>query len=443
MPPKKPRHFIFVTKDFSGLAYPKKLREQGEEVLLAFRADPDEGEKTPPGYKLVGRGITDRIELDELWKVRAKYKNSYWLFDQNHFFKEGEALRREGFKRVFGGQHLTYRMEHDRDFGVALTDKAGLKSPDTFDFKEVIQGIQHLDQNPDKAYVFKPNETGNGWDTFVPDSEKDNLANDELHAYLESLPTGNAGGYILQERIKGVEANFELWMYEGTPYFAICDLECKKKHNDDFGGLCGGAQDISFALPMKSKAIRETIEKLLVLPEFKRYTGFLDMNVIIADNGPYFLEFCARFGYPCHISILYGLAKAPLGDILAQMIDGNQLKGFYENFKYGFGAGITMYIESPRKGLPLYVPEDVEPHFAPYDTYKRGDLTLIGGTGVEVGTVVGHGFTIMDAAEEAMIFGKKIAYPNRDMRTDLDKDTYASNPRDRYLALEAMRYLVE
>lgn len=442
MPPFKQtekRKFIFVSKDYSGLGYAKKLVDEGEEVLFATRLDLEDPEM-PSGAKLVGLNVVERMDLDALWLVRDKYKKAYWIFDQNHYPSEGEKLRKEGFARVFGGQKLTYDMEHDRELGVRMVKKAGLKSPETFEFKEAIQGIEHLDANPDKAYVFKPNEDGKGWETFVPDSEKDDRANSELHTYLESLPKNNTGGFILQERIKGVEANFELWLYEGKPYFACCDLECKKRNNDDLGGLCGGSQDIAFAIPLKSKAILETVDKLL--PQFKDYTGFLDMNVIIADNGPYFLEFCARFGYPEHVSLFYGLAKQPLGDILAHMIDGTDLENFYNNFKYGFGAGLTMYNASPRKGLPLDIPEDIDKHFYPFDMYKRGKLALTGGYS-EVGVAVGHGFTIMDAAEEAISFGRKIAYPNRAFRTDLDKDAYGSNPRDRYLALEAMRYLVE
>ena len=123
------------------------------------------------------------------------------------------------------------------------------------------------------------------------------------------------------------------------------------------------------------------------------------------------------------------------------MIDGD-VADFYQNFKYGFAAGITMYNDRPRKGLPIYVPEDIEKEVFYFDAYKRGDKLLTAGFSQEVLVAIGHGFTIMDAAEEAIDFAKRISYPNRAFRTDLDKDNYNSNPRDRYLALECMRYLV-
>lgn len=435
------RTFIIVSKDFSGLGFATKLAEQGAQVIMAHRFETETGEKAPPGAKVIGNGLVEKMEIDTLWTNRKLYKNAYWHFDQNHYWEEGETLRKEGFKHVWGGTKLMYDMENDRDFGVRLVEKAGLSCPETMEFKTPEEGCEFLDQDLERAWVFKPNVPSDGWATFVPDSEKDPIANDELHAYLEALPTNNTGGYILQERLKGVEANFEVWMRDGVPFYAFCDLESKKQNNDDLGPMCGGAQDIAFSVPLDSKGIRETVMKLAALPEFKHYTGFLDMNVIISDNDTYFLEFCARYGYPAHISLLYGLAKSPLGDIMAGMTEGDT-SDFYEHFKYGFAAGITLYNQNFRKGLPVYIDPDVEKHFYPFDTYKSGELTLTAGTASEVGTMTGHGFSVVDAAEDALAHARKIHFPNREMRTDLDKDAYPSNPRDRYLALESMRFLV-
>lgn len=449
------RTFIIVTKDFSGLGYAKKLLEEGEDVILAYRCispeqlkedgeNQDEIKRLATSEKYIGTGYMDsfqKVPLDEFWKKRGQYKNAYWHFDQNHYPEEGEILRKEGFKNVWGGSQLMYDMENDRDFGVQLVEKAGLSCPATFEFVTPEDGQKFLDENEEKAYVFKPNTQDKGWETFVPDSEKDPIANSELHAYLSSLTKGNTGGYILQERLKGVEANFELWLRDGKPFFALCSLESKKQDNDDYGPMCGGAQEIAFAIPIDCKAIKETISKLLVLPEFKHYTGFLDMNVIIADNDNYFLEFCGRYGYPCHISILCGLAKDPLADIIENMTSGDTSK-FYDHFKYGFGASIVLYNNEPRKGLPIYIDEDIEKHAYHFDTYRRNDLYLTAGGGPEIATITGHGFSVVDAAEDVLSNARKVHFPSRKMRTDLDRDTYPSNPRDRYLALEAMRYLV-
>lgn len=436
---EKSRSFIVVSRDFSGLGLAKRLADEGQRVILAH--DLVEDMQKEPGGKLIGKHIVDMAPLSEVWGRRKSLKNAYWIFDQNHEGTHyGDILRKEGFPRVIGGGELTYRMEHEREFGVSMVKRAGMQCPPTFEFTTPEDGIRHLDENEEKAYVFKPNSDDAGWETYVPDSMKDPMANAELHAYLDSLPNGNSAGYILQERIKGVEANFEVWLHKGKPFFAFCELECKRKSNDDLGGLVGGAQDINFAIPIESKAIRETVGRIIALPEFKDFTGFVDANVIISDNGPYFLEFCARFGYPSHPTLLLQLPKIAVADVLAKMLDGDTEK-FYDHFRYGFAAGITLNCEKPRKGLPLFLPEDIKEKFYLYDVYKRGDVMLTAGLGLEIGVMTAHGFTIMDAAELAVDRAKKVAFPSRGMRTDLARDDYDSNPRDRYLALEAMRYL--
>ncbi|MDE1944837.1 MAG: hypothetical protein KGI03_00995 [Patescibacteria group bacterium] len=438
------RTFIIVTQDFSGFGFAKKLMEEGNEVIFAYRfKEPESPEEKvwAKGQPLIGKGYLNRVPLEEVMAKRKQYKDAYWHFDQNHYPEEGELLRKEGFPNVWGGSQLMYDMENERDFGVNLVKKAGLSTPETIEFRSPEEGMAFLDQNEERAFVFKPNAPGDGWETFVPDSDKDPIANSELHAYLDSLNRANTGGYILQERLKGVEVNFEMWLRDGVPFFAFGDLECKKQDNDDYGPMCGGAQDITFTVPIDAKGIQATVGKLAKLPEFKHYTGFLDMNVIVADNDNYFLEFCARYGYPAHVSLLYGLAKSPIGDIMANMTDGD-LSNFYEHFKYGFAGCITLYNTEPRKGLPVYIDEDVEKHMFLFDLYKRGDQVLTAGMGEEVLMATGHGFSIVDAAEDVLDHARKVHYPSRKMRTDLARDDYPSNPRDRYLALEAMRYLV-
>lgn len=445
MQPKK-KHFIIVTADYSGIGYAKNIVDNGYECIIAYAPKSKEEEALYDdtdkiAYKILGKGLAERIPLDELWSARSSYKQSYWLFDMNVHHDKGDQLRKEGFPRVFGSTTFTNKMEHDREFGISLIKKAGLKTPDTFEFNSKEDGMKFLDENEDKAYVFKPNENDHDWETFVPDSAKNETANEELFSYLEALPDGNTGGFILQERLDGTEANFEIWVYKGKPYFAICDLECKRKNDGDYGGLCGGSQDINFPVPIESKGIQSTVAKLLKLPEFKDYTGFIDMNIIVSNNDNYFLEFCARFGYPEHVTAFFSLAVKPFPEIIADMIDG-KIEDFYKNFKYGFAAGITMYNNSKRKGLPFFVPEDIEKYTYFFDLYKRGDNYLTAGLSQEICVVTAHGFTIMDAAENVLSSAKRISFPNRALRTDLDKDNYVSNPRDRYLALEAMRYLI-
>lgn len=430
--------FIIVTKDFCGLGFAKMILDAGYDCIMAYR--PGDGEKdTPEEFKAVGTGLVKRFPLEKIFDNREEFRDAYWIFDSNHHFKEGQVLHDEGY-RIWGGQELQNRMEHDRDFGVGLAKAAGLETPETHEFKTPEEGIKFLEQDEERAWVFKPNEQDAAWDTYVPDAEQDEPANKELRTYMASLPAGNGKGFILQERKKGVEANFEIWVYEGTPFFAFCDLESKKKLNDDYGCLVGGAQDVGFVVPVESKGIQETVAKLLTTPELASYTGFLDVNVIISDRGNYFLEFCARFGYPAHPTLFHTLALDPFPELIMDMIDG-KVEGFEKRFSVGFGAGITLYTDKQKKGYPIYVAEQADKKFFPYDTYKKDDLLLTAGLAPEVGVITGKGYTIKDAGEEAIKNRDRVNFPNRSARSDVAKNDYPSAPQGRYNALVAMKYV--
>lgn len=438
----KKERFIIVTCEFSGFGFAKLIADAGYDVLVAYDLGDELSAADLKPYKDLGKGFFKKANLKTVFDKRKGFKDAYWLVDSNGEAKISQTLHDEGFK-VWGGSTLSEKMEFDRDFGMELAKKAGFDIPDEHEFQTVQDGISFLEQNEECAYVFKPNKTDHGvWDTFVPDSEKDERANQELLSYLQSLGSGKPGGYILQERKKGVEANFELWVHKGIPFFAVVDLECKKKLTDDMGPLVGGAQDIAFAVPLDCKGIQETVAKFLELDEFKEYTGFIDANVIIAEKQHYFLEFCARFGYPEHPTIFTSLACDPFPEILMEMIDGPG-EDFYAHFKHGFAAGITLYTDKNRRLMPIYVAEEVDKLFFPWDDFKDGDLRLLAGASqdIEVGVVTAHAYTIKTVAEEALKNMGKINFPNRSARTDLDRNCYPSAPQSRYDALKAMNYI--
>lgn len=426
---------IIVSKDYSGLGFAKMTVDAGFDCLLAYKND-DLEEDDQETFDMVGEGMIEKVKLDELFKARAQYKAAYWIFDQNNHSEYSEKLRKEGFK-VFGGMKLTDDMEHDRHFGTDLAKKAGLDLPETFEFSDIENGLEHLDQNLDKAYVFKPDEAEGAWTTFVPDSEKDDEANRELYRYMTSQGD-DVGTYILQERKKGIEVNIEYWVYRGKPILCYANLECKRKLDFDEGEMCGCSQDIAFIVPIDCKLALETVGKLLkVMPP--DYTGFLDSNIIVADRNYYFLEFCARYGYNAHPNLFLTLALESFPKIMTDWMDGN-VKNFKENFRQGFGASILCYIDHPKKGYPIIIPEDIENKFFHFDTYKNeeGEYCLAGYAN-EVGIITAHDHDIKSAGMLAIKNADKISYPNHAIRHDIDKEEYQSSPFKRYIALESMK----
>ena len=411
-----------------------RLMEEGHKVLMAYKGKPEEmsDPETKKHYDLVGNGIVKKAPLGQVMKKRQSLKDWYWIWDGNHAVDENELLRKEKFK-VFGGGKYADMMEHDRDAALKFAKKYGLESPASFPFSDTASAISFCEQNPDTAYVFKPDE-GENFETWVPESEEPEDANNELKTHLKSL--SNGGSFILQERKDGVETNVEVWFTNGVPKFAFMGIESKKKIVGDMGEMVGCAFDFTFEIPLDSKAVKESVGKLFPAYKKMNYTGFGDANFIAAKDGVWFFEKCERFGYNAHPNLFWNLNKKEFGETIASLVDGT----FEPDFGPGFGASVTMYTDHPKSGKAIQFPEKLMKNLYFWDVYKEDDQFLTCGYDGNILIVTGFGYTIPTAWEAVMSNAAKVKFPNRGYRNDADKTNFPSSPIRRFEALEAMNY---
>ena len=427
------RTIIICTSDWSGLGFALLAQSQGDHVLVAYRMKDDE-DKTDE-FNAVGEGLVEKIEMDDAIKEYTR-KGCYWIFDQNHMQEDADVLRALG-EKVFGSTEFTNKMEHDRKFAVDVVAKAGIRSPETVECTSPDEGLLYLDMNQDKAFVFKPDDSELSHLTFVPSNWDDEKANRELYRYLKGLNEGT-DSYVLQERKKGLELNVEAWFYRGKSFFAFLGLENKRKLNRDCGCNTGCAQDVVMALPLDKPLVQQTIAKLYPYLQEIQYTGLFDLNLIYSDNEFWYLESCDRWGYNSHPNLFLTLAKDTFGNIMCDFMDGN-VDGIASRFRTGFGASISLYTDHPRMGVPFFADDRVRDKFYHYDVYadEDGEL-LLAGYDDQVGIICSYGFTIEEAATEAMNIidvYEELNFPDMSYRSDLHKHDYHQSPIKRHDAL--------
>lgn len=430
----KKRLFAVVTKDFSGLGFAKMLQDQGENVVLVAKSDGEDAESQKL-FDQVGEGWLKRMELSKA-QVELKSPQTYWIFTENNFPEIADKLRRQG-QKVFGTSAFSDRMEHDREYAIEQANQCGLKSPETYECHSREDGLKYLEENPDTAYVLKPDEGSNA-ETFVPELDEDAAANEETFTYLEHMKK-EPKSYILQERVRGTEVNVEVWMYEGDPFFAFATLEAKRQHEEDLGSMTGCAGDAAWVIPVDSQLVKMTVGKMFPLYKKEKYTGFADVNVILTDKGPCYLESCNRMGYNAHPNLFTNLAEDSLGHILADWMDG-KIEGMYERFSQDFGVSLCLFIDHPQEGLPVNV-ERFWDRFFPFDGYEEGGKFLLTGYSPEVGIFLSRGRTIESAFQSAyndLIDEEGCSYPGRYLRMDLADGGYPNAVLDRYHTLEEM-----
>ena len=433
------RQWVIVTKDFSGLGWAKKLLEEGETVTIASIEDEDDAE-VKKQRAMVGKGWVEVVELAKAIKTLSS-DTTYWIFSENNYPEEADKLRKAG-QKVFGTSALSEKLEHDRNYAVQIANDAGLDSPPTHEFTSLEEGISFIEENLDKAYVFKPDDGKFNYMTFVPIRAEDADANREVFHYLSHMKE-DPGAYILQERIKqedALEVCVETWMYEGEPFIAFLGLEVKRKNTYDLGEMCGCGGDFSQMIPLDSKLVKETVGKMFPFYKEQGLTGIVDVNVLFTpDNKPHFLEVCNRFGYNSHPNLFLGVALDGFGNILADFIDG-YTDGMSERFRTDIGCSLTLFLDHPRPGLPVHVDERYVDQFYPFDGYKENDddTLLLTGYSDEVGIFVDHGATIeaaWKAVSEKIAMEEAVSFPDMYYRWDLASDNYYNAPILRYKEL--------
>jgi phosphoribosylamine-glycine ligase len=431
-------NFVIATRDYSGLGFAVRLKDEGHGVVIAYNPDPDQisDPKIKSAYDLVGCDMVEKAPLQQLMQRRESLHDWYWIWDHNHSVEENETLRSEGFKVFGGGEHANC-MEHDRNGCLEFAATYGLEAPPSFPFDRPEDAITFCREHRTTAYVYKPDQ-GENFETFLPESEDAADANFELQAHLATLEA--PGPFILQERKEGVETNVEVWFQDGDPVFAFMSLESKRKCVMDLGELVGCAFDFVFTIPLDSLAVKESVGKLYPAYKRMRYTGFSDANFIAARDGVWFFEKCERFGYNAHPNLFFNLSRKGTGEVLASLVDG----AFRPDFSGGFGASVTMSTkENPTGGNAIQFPEKIRPDIFFWDAYRKGNQYRTAGYDRNgyVLILLAYGYTMPTAWESLMKKAGEVKFPYRQYRTDGDRTNYPSSPIRRYEALKAMAYI--
>jgi hypothetical protein len=179
--------------------------------------------------------------------------------------------------------------------------------------------------------------------------------------------------------------------------------------NDELGMAIGSQTNVVWVEP--EPIIRKAFKLLTPIVKRSGYVGPVDINVIISNGNPYFLEFSPRFGYDA-LFCLMDLLDDDITDFLSR---------FQGNFKEGF-------IASQRITIPPFPYDDdflikkfaadVPVHFDlnefwGLDIYQDDGLKCAGSDGI-IGIATGYGETI----------GKAVQVLHRHIKKDIKIDAY-------------------
>ncbi len=299
-------NFWIFTADHSGLPLALRLKEEGNNSTLVMvkpqeRNGRTETPKTPEEAKENHKRIQYLEKnasglVDKMWAAEALYKikpTDYVIFDQIYGWQYGEMLRKRGVK-VLGGSQSGYQLETERRDTLALLKSVGMDVPlqKYFGAGSSKKAIDFLSKaGDDILFVFK-SDNPKVLTQVAYDSNEELIQ--KLNTESKAIDTD---GFLLQQKVEGIEAAVETWLSNGKPILANIDLEAKKKYNEMSEVQTGCSFQLLWNIevdhPLREK-VNGPLDQLMA-----KYikTGLFDLSFIYEPKEDKFwvLEMCGCF----------------------------------------------------------------------------------------------------------------------------------------------------
>jgi phosphoribosylamine---glycine ligase len=443
--------FRIISKSGDGLAIGKVLEDEGYNVDAYICESIDPKDKDSGSYKDLYDGLLDKVTnpvaglerddiiLMDMTGIKYHTTQSEWdkigkLEDDDHErFIElptmGDVLRKQGYAVIGGGQ-INDLLELDREFGQDVAEEAGFECPQECTFNNYEDALAHV-QSSDKRWVLKPSG-GESYQVY-PSKGPDDMA-----IYLQTLidKKVKTGSVLMQEFVDGgVQMGIE-GTWTGSKLVGFnSTFEHKRLMSNSTGPLTGETGSIIFYYPDETSKLVKYMKKLEpVLKKIGFPIGVIDCNFIITKEGPRFLEFTPRQGYP---STYIQLSACDLwGPTFEDQVSGKFSGYAVKNAKYFGGINCFIpeypygktkkdYVESPTFFCRMGEEEVKKVQLIDAKCNKDGAL-ITGGTYANLWCAVGQGETPKSVNDSIVKFIKEVeVYPlgyRSDIGMDLDDD---------------------
>ena len=279
-----------------------RLLRKGHEVLVSVSEPLASG--TMAG--LVPRTADWRAMLP--W-IRQAGEEGIILFEAVGFGELQDQLRADGFN-VVGGSAFGDRLENDRAFGQAFLNEHRLRTAKSRKFGDVAEALDDLRSNPRRCVLKENLSAGDTIVGMFPDGR-------DIAALLRVRPP--AGDFILMDHVSGVETAVGAY-FNGTRFMQPACLDWEHKHffAGDLGELTGEMGTV--ATFCGAEILFEEVLAPLE-PSFRKagHVGWINLNLIINEDGIWPLEFTCRFGYP-GFAVLEPLQGLNWGELFAALL---------------------------------------------------------------------------------------------------------------------------
>ncbi|WP_345166910.1 phosphoribosylglycinamide synthetase C domain-containing protein [Sphingomonas daechungensis] len=360
---------------------------------------------------LVPRSSDWRSELG--W-IREAGDDGIIVFEAIGFGELQDKLRGAGFN-VVGGSAFGDRLENDRAAAQRQLAELGLNTASTTEFADAEEAFSDLAIRPRRCVLKMSASAGDTFVGVLPDGR-------DVSALLRVKPP--VAPFILMDYVEGIEVGVGAF-FNGTNFLRPACLDWEHKHffPGDLGELTGEMGTVA-TFEWSDAIFNATLAKLESGLRSASHVGWVNLNLIINEQGIWPLEFTCRFGYP-GFAVLEPLQGINWGDLLHGLC--NRSLSCLPT-RPGFSVGVV--ISTPpfplsraevdsAIGLPIVVDDLDDEHLhlgeAGIDKEQLVTSGLYGWTAVVTGT----GSTVDQAQRAAYDRVRKVVTPNMRYRQDI------------------------
>jgi len=342
-----------------------------------------------------------------------------------------DRLRAQG-RLVYGPGADGARLEGSKAWMKEVVQAAGVPTARYGDFDDLDEALAFLDTlpaGPDGGYVIKTDGLAAGKGVLVTTDRAE--AEADIRDKLAGTSFGDAGRrVVIEERMVGPELTI-LAVSDGTRAVALAPSQDFKRVGDGDAGPNTGGMGCYSPVPAVDDALVQDVMDRFVQPtidELRRrgidYRGTFYAGLMLTPEGPKLVEYNVRFGDP-ETQVVLPRLTSDLAQLLAEAAAG-ELRS-EPTFDDGAAVAVALaaehYPATPRTGdviegvAEAVAIDGVEVLFAGVaEGSAPGELVTAGG---RVLYVVGTGATIEDARTTAYEGVACISWPGMHHRTDI------------------------
>lgn len=359
---------------------------------------------------LVPRSADENADLE--W-IREAGEEGLVVFEAVGFGELQDKMRGEGF-RVVGGSAFGDRLENDRSFAQQLLESAGCRVAARAEFYNVEDALLDLEARPRRCVLKLNRSAGETMIGALPSGR-------DIAAMLRVKPPN--GEFMLMDYVEGVETGVGAF-FNGTEFLGPACLDWEHKHffAGDLGELTGEMGTVATFLHSE-KVFAQVLEPFTEMFRAAGHVGWVNLNLIINEEGLWPLEFTCRFGYP-GFAVLEPLQAIGWGDLLRGLVEGKRDLPTHDAFSVGIVLSTPPFPHSREEidtpvGLPLIV-DGIEPeHIHLGEVGRRGDELVTAGLYGWTAVVTGTGGSIVEARQAAYARAARVQAPNLRYRLDI------------------------